>query len=240
MTCPQVSADTWGHVIESDRAEELLDDLMGIGLVKGHKTTDSAYYKSSYLGVARMTRTHIAQDQEIDRLRVAGEGDTLDYKRIYNLNQDSAKHEFVKDVTALTNAGGLDSRYLLLGVEDDGEFYVPDSVDAETAHREALDSITETRLQQIVASRTTHSPSVRVSARGKHRAGPYILIELTREVGDLPYRVYKDQIDRTSPNAHKLGEVWIRKGSIKALATAVEIAALEHQASLYRQIRGDA
>jgi hypothetical protein len=133
----------------------------------------------------------------------------------------------------LANAGGAGPRFLLLGVEDKGEFYRPQSEAERTNHRKLLDEITETRLQQIVGSRTTHSPSIRVRARGDHREGPYVLIEILRNVAHLPYRIYEDQTDRAAADANNRGEVWIRKGSTKARATAAEIAALELQAALY-------
>ena len=62
-----------------------------------------------------------------------------------------------------------------------------------------------------------------------------MLIEITRNVSHLPYRAYKVQADRSAANAHELGEVWIRKGSTKGLATSVEVAALGRQAALYLQ-----
>lgn len=221
--------------IVSDHAMELLDELVNHRLAHSHKTLGFTEYKSSYWGVARTNRAHVKTDREIDFLRTAGEGDTLDYKRNYKLGTDAEKWEFTKDVTALANAGGAGSRYLLLGIEDNGEFYQPNAPNTEEAHRRLLDAATETRLQQIVAARTTHSPSIRVAAKGQHRDGPYLLLEITRDVGHLPYRIYRDQAERMAANAHELGEVWIRKGSTKLLATAAEVASLEHQAGLYRR-----
>ncbi len=232
-----INADPAGAPLEADRAEEVLDALERFALARGVKWIGLTRYESSYLGVARLARARVAQDREIDALRCAGEGDTLDYKRHYKLDTDAEKWEFAKDVTALANAGGQGPRYLLLGVEDNGEFYRPGSADEERAHRALLDITTETRLQQIVTSRTTHSPSIRIAARGDHREGPYVLIEVSRDVGHLPYRVYRKQATRTAPNASASGEVWIRKGSTKSLATLAEIAALEHQARMFQKTR---
>lgn len=76
-------------------------------------TIERSQYKSSYLGVARTTRSRIAQEQEIDLLCTAGEGDNLDYKRSYKLKTDADKWKFVKDGAALANAGGIGPRRLL-------------------------------------------------------------------------------------------------------------------------------
>jgi hypothetical protein len=233
----ELSQGTAGITISSEQAEELLDDLEHMNLAHSDKTIATAEYKSSYLGVARTARARVTQDQEIDALRTAGEGDTLDFKRTGKLNSPTEKQEFAKDVTALANAGGAGSRFLLLGIEDDGTFFVPPSPEEDAQHRQSLARIQETQLQEIVTSRTTQSPSVRIAARGEHRDGPYVLIEITRDVSHLPYRVFRDQPTRTGPDAHALGEVWVRKGSTKARATDAEIAALERQAALYTHIR---
>lgn len=233
----EASRGAEGMTIDLDHAEEIFDDLVARGLAHPHKTMDTTRYKSSYLGAARLARARVAQDQEIDALRTAGEGDMLDFKRIYKLKSNAEKHEFAKDVTAMANAGGASPRYLLIGVEDNGAFFAPASAEAATEHREALNGINDARLQEILNSRTTRSPSVRISARGDHRDGPYLLIEITRDINHLPFRVYQDQAERTAHNAHDLGEVWVRKGTTKARATAAEIAALEQQADLFRRIR---
>lgn len=222
-----------GKIISVDHARELLDRMESLGLVKGTHLLGPKKYKSTYLGLARTERTQIAKDRDIDVLRTAGEGDSLDYKRHYKLKTDVQKWEFVKDVTALANAGGAGSRYLLLGVEDDGEFFVSNGPTELTEHKKLLDDTTETRIQQIVSSRTTVSPSVRIVARGDHRNGPFVLIQIVRQVEHLPYRIYKDQEDRDASDADNRGEVWIRKGTTKAQCTAAEIAHLEHQSALF-------
>lgn len=229
---------TQGHnAIDIERAGELLDELETLRLVEGSHHLGPKLYSSTYLGIVRTERSHIAQDREIDVLRTAGEGDTLDYKRHYKLKTSAQKHEFVKDVTALVNAGGVGPRYLLLGVEDDGEFFAPSGSDEREEHKRMLDAVTETRIQEIVSSRTTVSPSVRIAARGDHRNGPYVLIEVTRRIDHLPYRVFDDQNERNAADANDRGEVWVRKGSTKALATTAEIEHLKNQAALFRQTR---
>jgi hypothetical protein len=220
--------------IDGDFAIEILDGLEAFGLARSRRYSDTTLCKCTYLGVARTNRSHILADQEIDLLRTAGESDSLDYKRYYKLASNDDKWEFAKDVTALANGGGIGPRYLLVGVDDDGTFYAPPSDDDAKQHRALLETITETRLQQILTSRTTHSPSVRLRARGEHRHGPYVLIEVIRDVRYLPYRVYQDQNQRTAPNAEQYGEVWIRKGTTKGKATPMEIAALEGRAALYQ------
>ncbi len=228
-----------GILLAADLAEEVLDDLQHLGLVRSHKTMDSARYMSTYPGVARTERSYVAQDHEIDTIRAQGEGDTLDYKRHNPLKSPSDKRELVKDVISLANAGGMGPRYLLLGVEDDGKFYRPSRQDDADEHRGRLNNLRDNNLQQIISSWTTHSPSVRIAARGEHRDGPYVLLEITRNIAHLPYRLYAKQSERTSSTAHESGEVWIRKGSTNAPATPVEIAALEDQAARYIQVRSE-
>lgn len=226
-----------GFQFEAGFAEELLDNLVNQNLLRSNKTLDSAAYESTYLGVARSERAYVAHDHEIDNLRAQGEGDTLDYKRHNPLRSKKDKRDFAKDIVSLANAGGSGPRYLLFGVDDDGQFYRPASQSDADTHRALLESLRESNLQQILTSRTTHSPSIRIAARGNHRDGPYVLLEISRYIAHLPYRVYDDQTERTSVDADKYGEVWLRKGATNAPATPVEIAALEKQAAHYTRSR---
>lgn len=214
----EVNQDPEGMRLDTDYAMELFDGLENLGLSHSQKFIGSTEYKSSYMGVARTNRAHVAADQEIDHFRTAGEGSGLDYKRHYRIKSNAEKWEFTKDVTALVNAGGLGARHLLLGVEDNGEFFRPSSADDEQEHRALLTAITETRLQQIVTSRTTHAPSLRVAARGEHRDGPYLVVAITRDVGHLPYRIYQNQATGRRPTPMN----WERCGSVKAQRRLVQ------------------
>jgi hypothetical protein len=224
-----------GASLSIERALALLKPLTGYKLVKAHLTMGYSGFKATYVGVTRRSRTQVIDDAEIDDLRLAGEGDTLDYKRRLVLNSPTQKLDFAKDVCAFANAGGHGSRYLLVGVDDNGTF---PSDATNPSHIESLNQLRETTLQQITTERTLHTPSVKIKGRGVHRDGPYVLIEISRNPAYLPYRTYANPTDRHLPSADTLGEVWIRKGSTKHLATLEEIRSLEKQASEYRRVFG--
>lgn len=224
-----------GEQLTREHAFEVLDALRSKQMINEHSTLSTADYSIRYCGAARLSRAIVIADEAIDELRSQGEGDALDYKRELTLNSPTQKLDFVRDVTAMANAGGAGPRHLLVGVEDSGEFHIPPA-DKVDAHRSAVLQINDATLQQIVGSRTTHSPSVRVSGRGEHRQGPYALIEIRRDIGHRPYRVYPETSDRSRSDAHQHGEVWIRKGSTKQMATDEEIKSLERLADQYRSI----
>lgn len=223
--------------ITSDQGHEMAQRLKQQGFAQVRNTIGNTSCRSSYLGVVRTNRTSVIEDRQIDQLRTAGEGDALDYKRIYKLGTKEQNLEFARDTVALANAGGDCQRHILVGVEDNGEFFRPATDEERVAHQQLLDNLTETRIQQIVGSRTTHTPSIRIPHRGQHRDGPYVLIEILRDIANLPYRVYDSEGDRSDTSADELGEVWIRKGSTKSRATASEIESLRSQAALYVSIR---
>jgi len=217
-----------------DRLEERLYDLAALGLARDFRY--KRQLRSTYRGVTRTTRSDVADNTYLDLLRTAGEGDALDYKRTYPLSSDSDKHKLAKDVCAFANAGGSNPRVILVGVEDDGQFFLARSSQEEEAHKRQLMSMTETRLQEIVSARSAPSPSIRVKA-GTHRDGPYVLIEINRDVANLPYRTFRSPGDKRNANAEDVGEVWIRKGSTNGEATALEVEGLKRQATLYLNIR---
>ncbi len=55
--------------------------------------------------------------QKLEELLRLGEGEKLDYKQIFNLDTETKKKEFVKDVTAIANTKG-GRGYLVFGVSD--------------------------------------------------------------------------------------------------------------------------
>lgn len=218
--------------LDDERIRETLRGLGDKRLSTFYPTIGRTQAKSTYMGVARLERSQVMSDKEIDNLRQKGEGDTLDFKRIIDLGTAAKNFEFAKDVTALSNGGGIGPRFLLAGVEDDGVFFAPPDSNAAAAHQSSLDDLQETRLQQIVAQRTLSTPSIRVVTRGHHRFGPYVLIEITSDERNLPYHVFSDPADRSTPDAEKRGEVWIRKGSIKERATPQEIEVLRTRSKI--------
>jgi hypothetical protein len=217
--------------LDDERIREILRQLRDKGLINFHPTMGRTQGQSTYIGVARLERSQVVNDREIDDLRQSGESDTLDFKRTIDLGSSAKNFEFAKDVTALSNAGGIGPRFLLAGVEDNGVFFAPPDSNEAADHQSSLDDLQETRLQQIVAQRTLSTPSIRV-ARGHHRFGSYVLIEITRDERNLAYYVFSDPADRLAPDAEKRGEVWIQKGSIKVKATPQEIEALRTRSEI--------
>ena len=227
---PEVAA---AHpAITADLAIEELAESASYDLVKPHLTIAQSQYKSTYAGVTRVTREQVLEDREIDELRTQGESDSLDYKRQIDTRSRTAKAEFTKDVVAFANAGGS-TKHILVGVEDDGTFTVPDD---PVLHQQLISRLGETTLQQIVSERTIQTPSIRIIVRGQHREGPYVVIEIKTDVRHLPYRFFSNPADSKLPGAAQSGEIWIRKGSTKHLATPDEVAALEQRAAGYRQL----
>lgn len=214
-----------------DLAEEELDELVARHLCETHKTIDMAEYRATYGGATWISKAHVLADREIDELRTQGEHDHLDYKRVYRVDSPSDKAEFTKDVLSFANAGGTLSR-LLVGVEDNGTFAVPGD---PAEHARLLRKLVDTTLQAIVSERTVIAPSILVS-HGEHREGPYVLITITSDIADLPYRFFATPADAKLPGASQGGEVWVRHGTSKRPATADEVAVLEERARLYRSL----
>ena len=55
--------------------------------------------------------------QKLEELLSLGEGEKLDYKLEFNLDTETKKKEFVKDISAIANTKG-GRGYLIFGVED--------------------------------------------------------------------------------------------------------------------------
>lgn len=214
-----------------DLAEEELDELVARQLCEAHKTVSMAEYRATYGGATWISKAHVLADREIDELRTQGEHDHLDYKRIYKIDSPSDKAEFTKDVLSFANSGGTVSR-LLVGVEDNGTFTVPQD---SAEHARLLRKLVDTTLQAIVSERTVIAPSILVE-HGEHCEGPCVLITITSDVADLPYRFFTKPADAKLPGASQGGEVWVRHGTSKRLATADEVEALEDRARLFRSL----
>lgn len=215
-----------------DHIREMLDGLNHRKLIAQLKWLGGAEYTGTYCGYTRLNRTHIIADREIDELRLKGESDSLDYKRVLNVTSKKGKTDFVNDVVAFANTGGTSVKHILVGVEDDGSFPQPDDPEA---HQQLVHSLKDTTLQQIISERTVHAPSVTIKSKGMHREGPYVLIEIKGGVGNVPYRFFPNPADSREPGATTSGEVWVRKGTTKHLASPDETADLERRAELYRQ-----
>lgn len=227
---PEVAA--MNPSMDDSLAMEVMGELVDIGFAQPHLTIGRSQYKSTYAGATRISRDHVLGDREIDDLRLQGESDALDYKRQIEIESPTDKAEFTRDVLAFANAGGT-VKHILVGVEDDGSFTNP--ADA-VQHQQLISHLNETTLQQIVGSRTVYAPSIRIKARGTHRDGPYALIEIKSDVGHLPYRFFANPGDSKLPGAAQVGEVWVRTGTTKHLATPDEVTTLENRAANYRQL----
>jgi hypothetical protein len=214
-----------------DLAEEELDEVVARQLCEAHKTAGVTEYRVTYGGTTWISKAHVLADREIDELRTQGEHDHLDYKRIYKIDSPSDKGEFTKDVLSFANAGGTVSR-LLVGVEDNGTFTIPEDA---IEHGRSLKKLMDSTLQAIISERTVIAPSILV-AHGEHRDGPYVLITISSDIADLPYRFFAKPADAKLPAASQGGEVWVRHGTSKRLATAAEVEALEERARLFRTL----
>lgn len=217
--------------MSDDELEETLDALHDRKLLHQNRWIGNSVYRATYAGHVRLNRTQILNDEEIDDLRFQGESDSLDYKRVLNITTRKDKTDFAKDVLAFANTGGENVKRILVGVEDNGSFHAPENPEL---HRQAVMSLVESNLQQIVNERTIQAPSVLIKASGDHRDGPYALIKITSRTSHVPYRFFGIPEDSKVEGATQKGEVWVRKGSTKHPATVDEIAALERRAELFR------
>lgn len=211
---------------------EALDDLARRNLIHQLKWWGGSEVKATYCGFTRLHRSRILQDREIDELRLQGESDSLDYKRVLDVASRKGKADFAKDVVAFANTGGNPIKHILVGVEDDGTFPQPDD---REEHGQRVHSLKDTTLQQIVNDRTLHAPSVRIKAKGEHRDGPYTLIEITSKAANVPYRYFAKPVDSRAQGATAHGEVWVRKGTTKHLASPDEVADLERRGERVRR-----
>lgn len=217
--------------LDVDLAIEELDELAALGLCWPHKTLGLIEYRATYRGTTWVSKAHVLADRDIDELWTQGEHDHLDYKRLYKLSSPTDKAEFARDVLSFANTGGGPSR-LLVGVENDGSFTAPDD---PAQHARLLGKLEDTTLQAIVSERTVSAPSILVS-RGDHSEGPYVLITVTPDVRNLPYRFFSNPVDSKLPGASQAGEVWVRHGTSKRRATADEVTRLEERARTRRAL----
>ena len=91
--------------------------------------------------------------RKIRELHSTGESSRLDYKLHYNLRDDTAKTELAKDVSAIANYLYQTSGqgHLVIGTNDRGN---PVGIN--------LSDYSETRIQQIIGSRTDPPPTFTV------------------------------------------------------------------------------
>lgn len=155
----------------------------------------------------------------------SGEGKSVDFKRIVNLESARDKAEFVKDSISIANS--VDNvGFLVVGVEDDG-------------HIVGTSLVIEDQIQQILHTYVDPPLSVRchvIQFPLENKVVSVVEISPTKK----PHKVSRD-LDRLTQN-----EVFVRHGSVVHKASPDEIFHMrDHNADIQRQIayhssRGDA
>ncbi len=133
---------------------------------------------------------------DIRSLIETGEGPRVEWKLRLNLDTNSGKDEFAKDLSAMANTGPGEG-YILVGVSDRG---VPIGIVGEERIEE--------RLQQVASSRIF--PPVNFSSLWTEFRGKHLLIIVCGESGIRPHGVGKD--------------VFVRRGKIVDKAYPFEVA----------------
>ena len=141
--------------------------------------------------------------EKIRQLHANGESSNLDYKSLYNLRNDSDKTELAKDTSAIANHLYQTSGkgYLIIGTEDNGN---PVGVNHS--------SYSETRIQQIISSRTDPPPTFTVH-HVNYSGFDLVIIELRRNPSG-PHQLKRGNRPAGFP---------IRRGSTTGMMTTNEV-----------------
>ncbi|MGL5068944.1 MAG: AlbA family DNA-binding domain-containing protein [Sarcina sp.] len=118
------------------------------------------------------------------------EGSKLDFKECMNLNTESEKKEFTKDISAIANSRG-GRGYIIIGIQDKSKKIVG----IENAQK-----LTEERMQQIISSRC--EPPIPISVESFYINKKKILVITIFDGEQKPYQ------------AKDTGAFYIRRGSI--------------------------
>jgi hypothetical protein len=195
--------------------------------------------QSTYLGLVwELRRASTISSQEIDQLAQEGETLTVELKRELDLRTKSQKAEFIKDVIALANAKSPESRYLLIGFTDDGEYYNPQDLQKRANRDQLLDALSAEQIQAILSAHTR--PVIQIQyTKVDYYDGTVGKLEITRDVTELPYQVSKTigSTDRKDRNARQVrqGQVFIREGTIIREADATDIESMSEIAERAKQ-----
>ncbi len=203
-------------------AREVLEELELMDLAASHTTISFKRFKPTYLGLCRTKRSQVAHNQDLELYRTAGESEKIDFKRHYKWKNQSSKNEFAKDVAAMANTGAVDDGVIILGIENDGSFYQATSPSDQEEHEQLLCSATDERLQQILNTRVTPSPSIS-TFHGEHANGNYVIVRVTSNPEDRPYKC--------TVNGNK---VYVRTGSVTKEASQHEIDRMNDRATRFQ------
>lgn len=188
------------------RTSSIARSLHELGLARFRGVLGGGTIRPTYAGVVRTTRIEPTESYElISRLVVEGETTNVDFKRELNLKRDREKAEFVRDILALGNTKSSGERFLLIGLDDEGE-----------PHESPVDgAITQERLEQILQSYAEPWPTIRYRST-QWQATTVGIVQVSREPQKIPYlptRTLSKLVE---------GEVYVRHGSHTEPATPAE------------------
>lgn len=139
--------------------------------------------------------------QKLEELLRLGEGEKLDYKLQFNLDTETRKKEFVKDITAIANTKG-GRGYLIFGVEDKTR----EVVGIKGKHP------TEETVFQIISSRC--DPPVPIRYEEVIYKGKKLIVLTIFKSNQKPHQILQT------------GTFYIRRGSTTDIARRYEIASM--------------
>jgi hypothetical protein len=167
------------------------------------------------------TRQAATEDRNLaDELIGEGELGNVDFKRELNLGSDAGSAEFVRDVLGLANVQVHGRRFLVVGIDDDGNEYS----DADA-------SLTTDRVQQIVQAWAPPAPPLAVK-RVRLTRVEVALIEMLRISAQLPYVATKET------SKLKKGVVYSRHGRHTEPATDAEAESIRAEGDRARHAAG--
>jgi hypothetical protein len=229
--CPALGLEP-GHdaALKVDRLIQNLREL-DFATVRPWLNSSSLAARSTYRGLVWEHRGPMTvSSQQIDDLLQDGETHTVEFKRQLDLRTTSNKAEFIKDVIALANANATGpTRYILIGITNDGEYYDPQDPQQRANRDELLDALSAEKLQAIVSTHTQPVLQIRY-AKVDYYAGPVGKLEILRDVTSIPYQVSKsigsqDPKDKAARRLNK-GQIFIRDGTITRRAEDEDIASM--------------
>lgn len=216
-------------------AEQEINDLvrnleqLGFALFQRVPSIADLAARPTYLGLVWEHRRAVTvSSTEIDDLVAEGETSTVDLKRQLGVDTASEKAELVKDVIALANTKATGRRYMVIGFTNEGDYYQPDD-SVERAERDRLFvALNEERLQQIITEYTSPAIQVRYT-KTEYHLGPVGMLEVLRDVTQLPYVVRKSVGDKNGKRVEE-GQIFVRDGTVTRKARPEEIEQMKADA----------
>ncbi len=202
-------------------------DLENLGFINeigtmGGSAIEAASVYAGLVWTTRQGETRIAQF--IDDLRQDGETTSVDFKRDIHLESNDEKAEFVKDIIALANTQASGKRWLVVGFDKQLNYFGSPSSGLK---HERMEQILSEYMGPVV------NTCYEVVDYRSHAVG---LIEILRDATQLPYAVKKSLAGATKRIIE--GTIYVRHGSITAIATSEEVDALRAEATRVRTSRG--